>query len=94
MARTEEFLNYAGQWHFLWVVFYAMYLSNPEPLTSVSCPFNAVFHILCGPVPTDAGKLLLLLMQIFNPSIISIAVLENVSPTKGYRKEPLFSHQL
>jgi hypothetical protein len=42
----------------------------------------------CGiPVPQDAGTSLLLLMQIFNPYIISIAVLENVPPTQGYIKE-------
>jgi hypothetical protein len=35
---------------------------------------------------------LLLLLQIFNLYIISIAVLENVSPTQGYRKEPPFPH--
>jgi hypothetical protein len=35
---------------------------------------------------------LLLLLQIFNPSIISIAVLENLRPTQGYRKEPPFPH--
>jgi hypothetical protein len=41
-------------------------------------------------VPQDAGAPLLLLLQIFNLSIISIAVLENVSPMQGYRKEPPF----
>jgi hypothetical protein len=67
-----------------------MYLSNTEPLTSLSCPLNAVFHALRGTVPRDAGTPLLLLLQIFNLSIISIAVLENVSPTQGYRKGYLF----
>jgi hypothetical protein len=69
-----------------------MYLSNAEPLTSLGCPLNAVFHILRGPVPQDAGKASLLLQQIFNPSIISIAVIENELPTQGYRIEPPFPH--
>jgi hypothetical protein len=30
--------------------------------------------------------------NIFNLSIISITVLENVSPTQGYIKEPPFPH--
>jgi hypothetical protein len=30
--------------------------------------------------------------NIFNLSIISIGVLENVSPMQGYRKEPHFPH--
>jgi hypothetical protein len=37
---------------------------------------------------------LLLLVQIFNLSVISIAVLENVPPTQGYIKEPPFPHYL
>jgi hypothetical protein len=47
------------------------------------------------PMPQDAGTplLLLLLLQMFSPYIISIAVLENVPPTQGYRKEPPFPHQ-
>jgi hypothetical protein len=51
-----------------------------------------VFHVLCGPRPQDAGTHLLLLLQILNLSTISITVLENVSPTQGYRKEPPFPH--
>jgi hypothetical protein len=48
----------------------------------------------CGiPMPQDAGTPLLLLLQIFNLYIISIAVLENVPPAQGYRKEPPFPHQ-
>jgi hypothetical protein len=47
-----------------------------EPLTSLSCPLNGVFHVLHGPVLQDAGKPLLLLLQIFNLSIISIAVVD------------------
>jgi hypothetical protein len=47
----------------------------------------------CGlPMPQDAGKPLLSLLQIFNPNIISIAELENVPPTQGYRKELPFPH--
>jgi hypothetical protein len=42
-----------------------MYLSNTEPLTSLGCPLNAIFHVPCGPVPQDAGTPLLLLLQIF-----------------------------
>jgi hypothetical protein len=57
-----------------------MYLSNTEPFTSLGSPLNAVFHVLRGPVPKDAGKPLLLLLHTFNLSIISIAVLENVCP--------------
>jgi hypothetical protein len=42
----------------------------------------------CGiPRPQDAGIPLLLLVRIFNLYIILIAVLENVPPTQGYRKE-------
>jgi hypothetical protein len=48
-------------------------------LASLVCPLNAVFHVLRGPVPQDAGTPLLSLLQIFNLSIISIVVLENVS---------------
>jgi hypothetical protein len=43
-----------------------IYLSNTEPLTSLSCPLNAVFHVLRGPVPQDAGKPSHLLLQIVN----------------------------
>jgi hypothetical protein len=72
-------------------IFKRMYLSNTAVLTSLSRPLNEVFHVLRGPVQQDAGTPLLLLMQIFNLSIISIAVhIENVSPTQGYRKEPPF----
>jgi hypothetical protein len=47
----------------------------------------------CGiPVPQETGAPSLLLLQIFNPYIISIAVLENVPSTQGYRKEPPFAH--
>jgi hypothetical protein len=69
-----------------------IYLTNTEPLTSLSCPLNGIFHVLGGPVPQDAGTPLLSLLQIFNLSIISIAVLENVSSIQGYRKEPPFPH--
>jgi hypothetical protein len=72
--------------------FKRMYLSNTEPLTSLNCPLNAVFHILRGPVPQDSGTRLLLILQIFNLSIISIAVLKSVPPMQGYRKETLFPH--
>jgi hypothetical protein len=51
-------------------------------------------HVLRGPVPEDAGTALLLILQIFNLSIISIAVLEDVSSTQGFRKEPPFPHYL
>jgi hypothetical protein len=38
----------------------------------------------CGiPMPQDAGRPWLLLLQIFNLYIISTAVLENVPPTQG-----------
>jgi hypothetical protein len=47
----------------------------------------------CGiPMPQEAGTPLLSILQIFNLCIISIAVLENVPPTQGYRKEPSFPH--
>jgi hypothetical protein len=42
---------------------------------------NTVFQVLRGTMPQDAGA----------PSL-SIAVLENQSPTQGYRKEPPFPH--
>jgi hypothetical protein len=45
----------------------------------------------CGvPMPQDAGTPSLSLLHIFNLYIISIAVLENVPPTQGYRKESPF----
>jgi predicted permease len=44
--------------------FYRMHLSNNEPLTSLGCPLYAVFHVLGGSVPQDAGAPLLLLLQI------------------------------
>jgi hypothetical protein len=45
----------------------------------------------CGiPMPQDAGTPLLLILPIFN--LISIAVLEKVPPTQGYRKEPPLPH--
>jgi hypothetical protein len=44
------------------------------------------------PMPQDAGTPLLSLLQICNLYIISIAVLENMPPTQGYRKEPPFLH--
>jgi hypothetical protein len=56
-----------------------MYLSNTEPLITLTGPLNAVFQVQCGLMPQDAGRPLLLLLQIFNLSIISFAVLENVS---------------
>jgi hypothetical protein len=62
------------------------------PFEYLSCLLNALYHVQCGPVPQDAGAPLLLLLQIFSLSIISIAVLENVNPTQGYRKEPSFPH--
>jgi hypothetical protein len=47
----------------------------------------------CGiPMPQDAGTPLLLLLQFFYLYIFSIAVLENVPLTQGYRKEPRFPH--
>jgi hypothetical protein len=64
-----------------------MYLLNTDPLTSLGCPLNAVFHVLRGLVPQDAETSLVVLLEIFNPCIISVAVLENVSPTQGYRKD-------
>jgi hypothetical protein len=69
-----------------------MYLSNTELLTSLGCPLNAVFIVVRGPVHKDARSPLLLLQQMFNLSIISIAVLKNVHPTQGYIKEPPFPH--
>jgi hypothetical protein len=71
--------------------FQRMYFSNTEPLTSLGCPLNAVFHVLRGPVPQDAETPPLSLLQIFHLYIISIAVLDIVPPTQGYRKEPPFS---
>jgi hypothetical protein len=76
--------------HMLKHFFKRLYLSNTDPLTSLSCPLNAVFRILRGPVPQDAGTPLLLLLHFFNLSTISIAVLENVSLRRGYRKETPF----
>jgi hypothetical protein len=74
---------------FFFCFFSRMYFSNTE-LTSLSCPLNAVFHVLCGTVTQDAGTPSHLLLQIFNISIISIAVVEHVPLTQGYRKESLF----
>jgi hypothetical protein len=71
-----------------------MYLSNTEPFTSLDCLLNVVFHVLCGPMPQDVETRLLLPLQFFNLSLISIAVLENMSPTQGYIKEPPFPNQL
>jgi hypothetical protein len=68
------------------------YLLNAEQLTSVDCPLHAVFHMQRGPVPKDAETHLLLQLQIFNLSVISIAVLKNVSLRQGYRNEPPFQH--
>jgi hypothetical protein len=68
-----------------------MYLLNIKPLTSLGCPLNAVFHDLSGPMPQDAETPLLSLQQMFNLSIISIAVLKSVSPTQDYIKDPTFS---
>jgi hypothetical protein len=86
--------------------FLRMYLLNIEPLTSLGCPLNVVSRVLghgqateveanpClhGTVPQDAGTPFLWLLQILNLSIISIAVLENVSPTQGNIKEPPIPH--
>jgi hypothetical protein len=36
-------------------LFFCKYLVNAEPLTSLGFPLNAVFHVLRGPVPQDAG---------------------------------------
>jgi hypothetical protein len=62
-----------------------MYLLNTEPLTSLRSPLNAVFHVLHEPVPQDAGTPLLLLLQFFPVSTISIA-------EQDYIKEPPFPH--
>jgi hypothetical protein len=69
-----------------------MYLLITEPVTSLGCPLNAVFHVPRKPVSQDAGTPLLLMLQIFNLSLNSIAVLENVFPAQGYRKELPFPH--
>jgi hypothetical protein len=55
-----------------------MYVTYTEPFTSLGSPLNAVLHVLRGPVPQDAEAPSLLLLNFFNLSIISIAVLENV----------------
>jgi hypothetical protein len=67
-----------------------MYLLNTEPFSSLGGPLNAVFHVHRGPVPQDAVTPLLFILQIFYLSIISIAVLEKVFLTQGYRKEQSF----
>jgi hypothetical protein len=51
------------------------------------------FFFECGiSMRQDAGAPLLLLLQMFNLYIISIAVFEKVPPTQGFRKEPPFQH--
>jgi hypothetical protein len=67
-----------------------LYLLDTEPLTRLSCSLNAVFQVLHGTVPQDSGIPLLLLLQNFNLFKISVALLENVSPTPVYRKEHIF----
>jgi hypothetical protein len=37
--------------------FLHIYLSNTEPLISLGCPLNVVFHVLRGPMPQDAEHL-------------------------------------
>jgi hypothetical protein len=69
-----------------------MDLSNTEPLTSLGFLLNDVGHVLRVLAPQDVGTPLLLLLRMFNLSIISIAVLKNVSLTQGYRKETPFPH--
>jgi hypothetical protein len=44
--------------------FLYMFLFNTETLASLGCPLNAVFHILRGRVPQDAGIPSLSLLQI------------------------------
>jgi hypothetical protein len=65
-----------------------MILLNIEPLTCLGCPFNSVFNLLRGPGPQDAGTPSLSLLQFFNLSVISIAVLENIT---GLQKRAAFS---
>jgi hypothetical protein len=57
-----------------------------EPLTSLGCPLNAVFPVTRVPRLQDARSPLLSPLQKINLSIISIAMLEIVSPTEVYRK--------
>jgi hypothetical protein len=47
---------------------------------------KALFHVIRRPVLQDTGSPLLLLLQIVNLSIISIAMLKNGLLTQGYRK--------
>jgi hypothetical protein len=65
---------------FLNACIFRYYLS--KPLTSLSCPLNAVYP--CVKMQEQMQ------LQIFSLYIISFAVLENVPPRQGYRKEPLF----
>jgi hypothetical protein len=69
-----------------------MYLPNIEPLTSLGCPLNAVFHILRGSAPQYAETPTLLLLQMFNLPIISIAVLDQERfPDAGLQKRATIS---
>jgi hypothetical protein len=70
--------------------FKRMYLSNTNPLTILGCPLNVVFHILCGLGPQDARTPLFLLLQIFNLSIISIALLETCPGRRVTKRKNLF----
>jgi hypothetical protein len=53
---------------------------------------NKLFFECVIPMPQDAGTPLFSLLQIFSQYINTIAVLENVPPMQGYRKEPPFPH--
>jgi hypothetical protein len=76
------------------VLFFWVFLTHVsfeyETINKLS-PLNVVFHVIRGPMPQNAGTPSLSQLQFFYLSIISIAVLENVSPTQGYSKEPPFS---
>jgi hypothetical protein len=66
-----------------------MYLS----ILSLKTINKLMLFFECGiPMPQDAGTPLLLLGQICNLYIISIAVLDNVPQMQGYRKELPFPH--
>jgi hypothetical protein len=68
-----------------------MYHPDTKSLKSLGCPLNAVFHVLRSPVPQDAGTPLLLLLQIYNLSIILITVIKNVVPDAGFQKRVTLS---
>jgi hypothetical protein len=74
------------------IFFWRSFLLNYNTLTSISCPLNGLFPVQCVPVPQDAEKPFFLQLQFFYLSIISIAMLEKVPTTQGYRKDTPSPH--